>query len=88
MDELGWPKSKISKWAKPLHDYDWVTYQGPGKENLYHVGQPIADQHAGLPSLEEMAEQFPELVDNFSVVHPITGDNVRLQAQDDDETSM
>ena len=88
IDELGWGKSKISKWAKPLHDYGWVTYQGPGKENLYHVGQPIADQHAGLPSLEEMAEQFPELVDNFSVVDPISGVKVRLQAQDDNEMSI
>jgi hypothetical protein len=87
MDELGWAKSKISKWAKPLHDYGWVTYQGRGKENIYQVGQPITDQHAALPSLEEMAEQFPELVVNFSVVHPITGVNVRLQAQGDDETS-
>jgi hypothetical protein len=84
MNELGWAKSKISKWAKPLYDCGWVTYQGRGKENRYQVGRPIADQHAGLPSLEEVAEQFPDLADNFSVVHPITGVSVRLQKQDDE----
>jgi hypothetical protein len=88
MDELGWVKSKISKWARPLYDYDWVTYQGHGKENLYHVGQTISAQHATLPSLEEMAEEFPELANNFIVVHPITGVNVRLQAQDDETSAI
>ena len=88
MDELGWIKSKISNWAKPLHEYDWVVYQGPGKENYYQVGRPISAQNIRLPSLEEMAEQFPELVNGFSVVDPVTGATVRLQAQDDDEMSI
>jgi hypothetical protein len=88
MDELGWVKSKISKWARPLYDYGWVTYHGRGKENTYDVGQAIADQHAGLPSLEEIAEQFPELADDFSVVHPITGVSVRLQKKDDEMSAI
>jgi len=88
MEKLGWVKSKISKWAKPLHDYDWVITQGVGKENFYQVGRPIGAQHASLPSLEEVAEQFAELVNDFTVVDPITGAKVHLQAQDDDEMSI
>ena len=84
-EQLGWVKSKISKWAGPLRDYGWVTPQGKGKESFYHVGRYFADPGAALPSLEDMAEGFPELVDEFAVVDPLTGAKVRLQEQENDD---
>jgi hypothetical protein len=85
MFQLKWPKSKISKWAKPLHDYGWITNQGRGKEYLYHVGRVIDVYRDSLPSIEEMAEKFPDLAEDFVVVHPLTGDSVRLQKEENED---
>ena len=78
MDHLGWNKGKVIRWAKPLKDYDWVIEGGRGKPDHYKLGIDPRESNSKLPSVEELAGQFPELARGFQAVHPLTGEVLHL----------
>jgi hypothetical protein len=79
MDHLGWGKSKVIRWAKPLKEYDWVIEGGPGRSDIYQIGIDPGNSNQKLPALVDMAEQFPELAVKFEIIHPVTGEVLNLQ---------
>jgi len=82
MDHLNWTKSKISRWAKPLKDYDWIEDKDRGYKKYYKVGKELEGASSVLLSVEELAERFPVLAKDFKAVHPITGEVLELSSDD------
>jgi len=77
IEHLGWTKSKISRWARPLDDYGWIESEGRGKPKFYVPGREVNGVSV-LPSIEEIAGQFPELAKDFTAIHPVSGEVVAL----------
>lgn len=82
--ELGKVNSTVSRWLKPALDNRWIEEvseaKGP-KGAEYKIGESMPDP-SPLPSVEELAEAFPEMANGFSVVDPITGDRFELEPAD------
>jgi hypothetical protein len=78
MEKLGWDKNTVHKWATPLKQYDWIEENGVGKEHHFKVGIDPRQSSCRLPDIEALAEQFPELAKAFSIVHPLTGETLKL----------
>jgi hypothetical protein len=77
--ELGWTKTTTLKWAKRLTDFEWIA-SGEGEDQQGFEFRPgYEPKNVKLPSVEELAEQFPELSENFKVVDPITGKTETLE---------
>src|SRR5262249_36745353 len=87
-NRLGWGESTIRRWADgPLEPYGWVERSGQGRPTRYKLGTDPAESRGSLPSVEELAEQFPDLAADFKAVHPITGDAVSLQRDEEAATT-
>jgi len=79
MDHLDWSKSRVTRWVKPLKDYDWVEKGSWGEPDFYYrPGIDPRQSTSKLPSVEELAEKFPELARGFQAVHPLTGEVLNL----------
>jgi hypothetical protein len=80
LDYLDWDKSKLSRWQEPLKEYGWII--DGTKPYRYKEGREIEKQGSTLPSLEEMADRFPDMAKDFMAVHPLTGVVCRLKNAD------
>lgn len=68
---------------KPALDHGWVEEVEPARGNkpaLYVPGNKIPDLSL-LPPVDELAEAFPEMAENFEVVDPLTGEQFVLEAE-------
>ena len=75
--------STVRRWLKPAVNHGWVeeVEEARGsKGGRYAPGKAMPD-HSPLPSVEELAEAFPELVQGFSVIDPITGEKLELRTE-------
>lgn len=70
------PKMTITRWLKPALEYGWVENvgeEGKGKPLKLIPGKFEDTETSLLPSIETLGETFPDLIQNFEVVDPITG---------------
>lgn len=74
--------SSISRWLKPAIEAGLVeVVSETGKGHIKSVKPGFAGKKAAsaLPTVEELAEAFPELAARFRAVHPVTGDELTLE---------
>ncbi len=75
-------QSTVRRWLKPALDNGWVEEVAPaaGRRGAAYIpGKPMPDP-SPLPSVEEMAEAFPELARDFRAVHPLAGEVFKMEA--------
>lgn len=79
---LGTSASSVSRWIRPAIEAGLVeVISETGKGRIKSVA-PISGSNqklSNLPTVEELAEAFPELTSGFKVVHPVTGDELTLE---------
>ena len=80
---LGKVKSTVARWMKPALEHGWAEEVEPAKGNkpaFYMPGNKMPDLSL-LPPVDELAEEFPEMAENFKVVDPLTGEQFVLEAE-------
>lgn len=76
------PKKTITRWLQPALEYGWVENvgeEGKGKPFKLILGKFEDSETNLLPSVEMLLEKFPEFAENFHVIDPITGKEIRSQ---------
>jgi len=79
---LGTSSSSISRWLKPAINADLVevvTETVKGRITSVKPGLGERCATSALPTVEELAESFPELARGCKVVHPITGEELGME---------
>jgi hypothetical protein len=77
---IGTSRSSVSRWLRPAIDaglLEVVSETAGGRVNLVKPGSGKIDT-AFLPTVEKVAEAFPELAKDFRAVHPISGEEIVL----------
>lgn len=73
--------SSVSRWLRPAINaglVEVVSETAKGRIRLVKPGDISNKIMSPLPTVEELAEAFPELVIGFQPVHPVTGEEVTL----------
>lgn len=76
------PKKTILRWLEPALDCGWIENvgeQGRGKPFKLIPGKFEDTESNLLPPVETLCEKFPKLAENFQVIDPITGKEIRSE---------
>lgn len=76
--------SSVSRWLRPAVEaglVEPVSETAKGRIRSVRPGLGEKQAASALPSLEELADAFPELSQDFHVVHPLTGEEFALREQ-------
>lgn len=81
---IGRVQSTARRWLKPALNHGWVTERAPaqGQRGAAYLPGTTMPDLSPLPPVEDLAEAFPELTFGFTVVDPITGDVLTLEAEE------
>lgn len=74
--------SSVSRWIRPAIEaglVEVISETGKGRIKSVIPSTGSSQQLSNLPTIEELAEAFPELASGFEVVHPVTGDKFALE---------
>jgi transposase len=75
-------KMTVTRWLRPALDNGWIEDIGEkrkGKPFKLVPGNFEENEVSLLPSVETLAEKFPELALNFSVIDPVSGKQVKAE---------
>ncbi len=76
--------SSVSRWLRPAVDVglvEVVSETSKGYIRAVKPGSAVPRVSSALPTVEELAEAFPELARGFRAVHPITGEELTLEEE-------
>jgi hypothetical protein len=80
MAELGKTKQTIQTWLKPaIASGEVEVHDSKGKDPATFIPGVKGEIVSGLPGVEELAQAFPDWVQGFRVVHPLTGEEIVLE---------
>jgi DNA-binding transcriptional ArsR family regulator len=74
--------SSVSRWLRPAAEaglIEVVSETAKGRITSVRPGVAIRKINVALPSVEALAEAFPELAKHFCAVHPITGEEFSVE---------
>jgi len=80
--DLGCSSSSVSRWLRPAIEaglVEIVSETAKGRIKSVKPGLAGKDVASVLPSIEDLAEAFPELASGFKAVHPVTGKELTLK---------
>ncbi len=75
-------QSSVSRWLRPAIESGLVELVSEtAKGRIKSVKPAVGNKQtsSGLPSIEELAEAFPDLASGFKAVHPVTGEELTLE---------
>lgn len=74
--------SSVSRWLRPAIEaglIDVVGETAKGRITSVRPGTATSKINGVLPTVEALAEEFPELAKGFCAVHPITGEEFSVE---------
>ena len=73
--------SSVSRWLRPAVEaglVEVVSETGKGRIKLVKPGS-ATEKASALPTIEELAEAFPEPAKSFKAVHPVSGEELTFE---------
>lgn len=83
--KLGVSPSSVSRWLKPAIEaglVEVIDETRKGRIRGVKPGDGAIPADNSLPTLEEMADHFPDMAKDFKVIHPLTGEELTLEPEE------